>query len=109
MRRINSPHRQESKPRSSERGSATLELFQERGEMFRDGVRRPHRTQPAAIARFPAAMGFRPGCRDVGIGPTHARVGYDRLGWLAACSHARLTPEHEAPISAQNVCETLKG
>jgi hypothetical protein len=54
-------------------------------------------------------MGFRPGCRDVGIGPTHAaRVGYDRLGWLAACSHARLTPEHEAPISAQNVCETLR-
>jgi hypothetical protein len=38
MWRINSPHRQESKPRSSERGSAILELFQERGEMFRDGV-----------------------------------------------------------------------
>jgi hypothetical protein len=54
-------------------------------------------------------MGFRPGCRDVGIGPTHAaRVGYDRFGWLAACSHARSTPEHEAPISAQNVCETLR-
>jgi hypothetical protein len=54
-------------------------------------------------------MGSRPGCRDVGIGPTHAaRVGYDRLGWLAACSHARQTPEHEAPISAHNVCETLR-
>jgi hypothetical protein len=47
-----------------------------------------------------------PGCREIRIDPTHpARPGYHRLVPLAACSHS--PPDHEAPISAQNVCETL--
>jgi hypothetical protein len=84
-----------------------IKLFQERGETSRDGVVEPHRTLPAGIARFPAAMGFGPGCRDVRIGPSRAaRADYDRPVRLAAWSHVRSTPEHEAPISAQNVCET---
>src|SRR5262245_24083345 len=54
-------------------------------------------------------MGFCPGCREVRIGPTDdARAGYDQLLPLAACSHAGSPPEHEPPISAQNVCETLR-
>jgi hypothetical protein len=36
-----------------------------------------------------------------------ARAGYYRVVRLVGCSHARSTPEHEVPTSAQNVCETL--
>src|SRR5262249_10091800 len=53
--------------------------------------------------------GCRLGCRELRIDPTHdARAGSDQRAPLAACSHVRSTAEHEAPISAQNVCETLR-
>jgi hypothetical protein len=71
------------------------------------GKGRPHRTRPAAIARFPAATGFGSGCHELRIGPTHAaRAGSYQLVLLAACAHVRSPPEHEPPISAQNVYET---
>jgi hypothetical protein len=70
------------------------------------GDGRPHCTRPAAIARFRAATGFAPGCRELRMRPSlPARAGHDRPVPLAACSHVRSSPEHEAPISARNVCE----
>jgi hypothetical protein len=51
-------------------------------------------------------MAFRPGCHDVRTRPTYAaRAGYYRL---VRRSHARSTPEHEVPISAQSVYENLR-
>jgi hypothetical protein len=86
--------------------TATLKLFQERGETFPAGVVDRIVLGPEALPDFPQPWASAQDV-DVRIGPSRAaRAGYDPPVRLAAWSRVRSTPEHEAPISAQNVCET---
>jgi hypothetical protein len=85
---------------------ATLKLFQQRGEMWRDGMvdrivpgpqPSPDFPQPRAAAQDVARFGS--------VQLTMPTLALTNARGLAACSHVRSTAEYEAPISAQNVCE----
>jgi hypothetical protein len=89
--------------------TATLKLFQERGETFRDRLVDGIVPGPEPLPNFPQPWPFGPECRDVRTGSTYAaRAAYYRLVRLAGCSRVRSTPEHEVSTSAQNVYETLR-
>ena len=83
--------------------TATLKLLQERGETLRDTLVGGIVLGPEPLPDFPQP--WRSGQDVATFGP---RAGYNRLMRFAGSPHMRSTPEHEAPTSAQNVCESLR-